>query len=131
MNMPSGAVTFNTLAPQAVGGTDEFRYFPTNISPGLLINGVNVLAVELHQASATGDAGFDLELTGVAPPPSGVPPLTIQLNGGTATISWTGSGFTLQEATSVAGPYDSLPTATNPYVISPPTGNRFYRLSKP
>jgi hypothetical protein len=131
MNMPTGAVTFNTLAPQAVGGTDEFRYYPTNISPGLLINGVNVLAVELHQASATGDAGFDLELIGVAPPPSGVPPLTIRFNGTTATITWTGSGFILQEAGSTAGPYNNLPAATSPYVISPPTGNRFYRLSKP
>jgi len=131
MNMPTGAVTFNTLAPQAIGGTDEFRYFPTNISPSLLISGLNVLAVELHQASGTGDAGFDLELAGVAPPPSSVPPLTIQFNGTTATISWTGSGFILQEASSVAGLYNNLPAATSPYVISPPTGNRFYRLSKP
>lgn len=131
MLMPTGTVTFNTIAPTAVGGADEFTFYPTNVSPSLLLNGTNVLAVELHQSSGTSDAGFDLELFGVAPPPNGVPPLTIQLNGNTVRVTWPGAGFILQESSGAGGPYNNLPAATSPYLISPPTGTRFYRLSKP
>lgn len=62
-NMPSGAITFATLASQAVTGPDEGTYFPVAFPPGLLLAGTNVVAVEVHQASATSsDLSFDLEL---------------------------------------------------------------------
>jgi hypothetical protein len=132
MNIQTGPVTFNTFVPslQAVGGTDEYTFYPTNISPDLLIDGTNVLAVELHQTSGTSDAGFNLELNGVAAPPGSIPPLTIQFNGTTVTIRWSGTGYLLQEASNVSGPYDSLPSATSPHVVSSPTGNKFYRLTR-
>lgn len=64
-NMPQGPITFNALASAAVGGTDETTFFGTNLSSVGLVEGVNVVAVELHQSSATSsDLGFDLELQG-------------------------------------------------------------------
>jgi len=133
MNMPTGAVVFNTYVPilQAVGGSDEANYYPTNLSTALLVNGVNVLAVELHQTSSTTDAGFDLGLTGIAIPPVNVPPLSIQHTLTGVLITWAGSGFTLQESSRPDGPYTSRPGVTSPYNISAPTGNRYFRLIGP
>ena len=135
MNIQTGAVTFNTYVPtlQAVGGNDETAYFPTNIGAGLLVNGPNVLAVELHQTSNTGDAGFDLGLTGIAIPPGAVPPLNIQHVPGGVIITWpgSGSGLILQESGKVEGPYTNRPAINSPYNLSTPVGNRFFRLSGP
>jgi hypothetical protein len=64
-NMPAGPVTSGTLASVPVNGADETTFFGTNLSPGLLVNGMNVIAVEIHQANATSsDLAFDLELNG-------------------------------------------------------------------
>lgn len=69
-NMPAGAVTYSTLAPVAIGGTDETTFVsPPATLPNTLVNGTNVLAVEIHQSGATStDISFDLELTGVTAP---------------------------------------------------------------
>ncbi len=64
-NMPTGEVTFTTLALTAVGGADENTFFPSSVPPGLLISGVNTntLSVEVHQNSvSSSDLSFDLEL---------------------------------------------------------------------
>ena len=131
MNMPAGTVTFNTFSPVTIGGADETTYYPTNIGSSRLINGVNMLAIELHQALNTGDAGFDLGLTGVAIPPVNVPPLNIQHTMTGVVITWPGSGFILQESSRPEGPYTSRPGITSPYNLSAPTGNRFFRLLQP
>ncbi len=68
-NMPAGPVDFSTPTP----GTDtpnESNYLPfTHIpSPGDLVEGENLLAVEVHQNSASsGDMVIDVELVGTAP----------------------------------------------------------------
>lgn len=131
MNMPTGTVTFNTQAPMAIGGNNETTYYPTNISAVLLNGGLNTLAVELHQASGTSDAGFDLALTGIAIPPVSVPPLQIQHIPGGLLIRWPGTGFVLQESSKANGPYTNRPAITSPYNLSAPTGNRFFRLFQP
>jgi hypothetical protein len=64
-NMPAGDVTYTTLASVAIGGADETTFFQTNISPSVLVNGTNVIAVEIHQANLTSsDISFDLQLVG-------------------------------------------------------------------
>jgi hypothetical protein len=133
MNMPTGTVTFNTYVAglQAVGGSDESRYYPTYVGPALLRDGANVVAVELHQATGTSDAGFDLGLSGIAIPPVNVPPLTIQHSMTGVVITWPGTGFTLQESSRPNGPHTNLPGITSPYNLSAPTGNRFFRLFRP
>ncbi len=41
----------------------EIPFFESSVDPGLLIEGPNVLAVEIHQISLTSsDISFDLEL---------------------------------------------------------------------
>ena len=69
-NMPGGAVNYLTPASTAVGGADENSvYYGASVSPSLLINGTNLLAVEIHQSSGgSSDISFDAELTGTLGP---------------------------------------------------------------
>ncbi len=63
-NMPAGSVGYSTLATVAVGGSDESTFFAASVDPALLVDGVNLLAVELHQSGgSSSDISFDLELT--------------------------------------------------------------------
>ncbi|MGC8742978.1 MAG: Ig-like domain-containing protein [Verrucomicrobiia bacterium] len=64
-NMPSGAITASTVASTTVNTPDETAWFITRIpiEQSGLVNGTNVIAVEIHQAAAnSSDAGFDFEL---------------------------------------------------------------------
>ena len=63
-NMTSGTITYRTLADSTVGGAEEDAYFEYFEDAGhLLVDGDNVLAVEIHQRSGgSTDISFDLEL---------------------------------------------------------------------
>ena len=62
-HMPPGPVAFNTLANVAVSGPEETTYFDSSIPSNLLVEGLNLLAVEVHQSGATSsDLGFDAAL---------------------------------------------------------------------
>ena len=72
-HMPEGPIDYLTPASTpAVGGTDEYTFFPMNIDPGLLVEGTNVLAAEIHQDNVTSsDISFDLDLVGQGNPSAG------------------------------------------------------------
>ncbi|HEY8228757.1 MAG TPA: metallophosphoesterase [Pyrinomonadaceae bacterium] len=64
-NMPAGPIGFLTPASVAIGGADETTFVQTTLSPSLLVNGTNVLAIEVHQSGGTSsDISFDLQLIG-------------------------------------------------------------------
>jgi len=70
-NLPGGTVGFDTLATEAVGGAQEDQYFTFQLPAEGLQEGLNLLAVEVHQHDpASSDLGFDLALSGkeVLPP---------------------------------------------------------------
>lgn len=68
-NMPAGTILFNTRAPVAVGGAEESTFFNAAVNPALLVEGMNVLAVEIHQQSVTSsDISFDLRLVASTQP---------------------------------------------------------------
>lgn len=61
-NMPTGTITDSTLALSDISGVAEQMYVEFRV-PNLLIDGLNTIAVEVHQASASSDdKGFDLAL---------------------------------------------------------------------
>ena len=64
--MPEGPIAFNTLANiTVVGGDESTNFFGGPVNPALLVEGVNVLAVEIHQVlPSSSDISFDLELSG-------------------------------------------------------------------
>jgi hypothetical protein len=97
-NMPTGAVSYTNFAVVAVAGSDESAFRSTNVSPSLLVNDTNVLAVEVHQANLTStDLSFDLELSADArePPP---PDLNAARVGNQILLSWPASpaGYQMQ-----------------------------------
>jgi len=62
-NMPVGTISFGSLAPTAIAGTNENDFHTFAIGSELLVNGTNVIAVEVHQSAAnSSDVSFDLEL---------------------------------------------------------------------
>jgi hypothetical protein len=83
-SMPEGDINFDTFAANVAGGADESNFWPADIDPGLLVDGDNVLAVEIHQANASSsDISFDFELNGSFTQSNRAP--TLELG---ETVSW-------------------------------------------
>lgn len=62
-NLAAGTVTSSTTATRDVDGLEEEVFFPIAVSPGLLREGRNTIAVAIHQnALDSPDLTFDLEL---------------------------------------------------------------------
>ena len=64
LNMPAGIIDYLTPASVAAVGSEQDDYFAVPLPPGLLLEGDNVLAAEVHQWDpSTSDMIFDLRLT--------------------------------------------------------------------
>lgn len=60
-NLPEGALTSDVVAEVGVAGADETTFWSFDVDPSSLVDGVNVVAVEVHQSGPTSsDLGFDL-----------------------------------------------------------------------
>lgn len=67
-NMPQGAISYGTFASGAT--PSETAYEMATVSPTALVQGVNLVAVEIHQSDAgSSDLHFDLELIGLPAAP--------------------------------------------------------------
>lgn len=65
-NMPSGTVSFQTLASSAISWPNENSWHSYTLSPLFLIPGNNVIAVEIHQSDVTSsDISFNLKLDAI------------------------------------------------------------------
>src|SRR5262245_24424075 len=66
--MPAGTITYGTFAS---GATPSETAYDISVHPTTaLVEGVNVVAVEIHQSDAgSSDLHFDLELIGLPPTP--------------------------------------------------------------
>jgi hypothetical protein len=71
-NMATGTANYNTLANVTVGGNDESAFTQYILDPTGLTEGVNTIAVEIHQGAVnSSDISFDLGLsatTGITAP---------------------------------------------------------------
>jgi hypothetical protein len=134
-NLPTtGPILSSTRALTAV---EDNAYYGTNVAPALLRDGLNVLAVEVHQVSPTSsDLSFDGELTAMRLPAPGPLVLAVQPAGDTLLLSWpaTQTPCTL-EAIDQFPPQDWTPIATGQgparVAVSPTNHLRFYRLRQP
>lgn len=64
-NLPSGTINYLTNANNSIGGSTESTFSTYKTDPAFLVNGTNVIAVEVHQSSgSSSDLSFDLELFG-------------------------------------------------------------------
>lgn len=68
VNLPTGTVGYDTLAQSAISGSQE-NQFTQFIGANDLIEGINTVAVEVHQnAPSSSDVTFDFRLEGTLPP---------------------------------------------------------------
>lgn len=68
VNMPTGTIGYTTLAASNIGGAQE-NIFTISMVENELVEGLNTIAVEVHQDDVTSsDITFDLRLEGVLPP---------------------------------------------------------------
>lgn len=62
-NLPTGTIGYLQVASTAVSGASESAWFSATVDPALLVDGDNVVAVEIHQnAGNSSDISFDLQL---------------------------------------------------------------------
>jgi hypothetical protein len=67
-NMPAGTITSSTLASSSTGNTFESLFFPFVVPASAVVNGSNVLAIEVHQNSPiSSDVSFDASLRVATP----------------------------------------------------------------
>jgi len=67
-NLGAGVITSQTLAASTISSSEEIQLNSAVFDPALLVAGVNVLAVEVHQRSASSsDLSFDCDLQGHTP----------------------------------------------------------------
>jgi tartrate-resistant acid phosphatase type 5 len=84
-NVGAGPVTSTTLAPLSLGQPDESTFVLADMPSAGLVNGTNVLAVEVHQASPnSSDISFNLGLDATVNTLGTVPPTVagVQVNDG-------------------------------------------------
>jgi hypothetical protein len=91
-NMPAGAVSYTTLAPLAIGNADESAWNSATLNVSSLVQGNNIIAVEIHQqASTSTDISFNLKLnaSGQLPPPVTTRgPYLQKLTAGSIAVRW-------------------------------------------
>lgn len=128
-NMPPGPYTYQTFASTTISGAAATQQFWTNtFAASVLQPGTNVIAVEVHQSTATSsDIAWEMELQGVRTSP-GVS-LNITRLGSDAVLYWTDGGYSLQEADSIDGPW-RFGSTTNSPAASELSGTRFFRLRR-
>ena len=87
-NLPAGTVLSTTKASSAVGGSGESSFEGTSIASDFLVEGSNLLAVEIHQASvSSSDISFDLALSSELPGLERSPYLQL-VNRGGVSVRW-------------------------------------------
>jgi hypothetical protein len=128
-NMPPGPYTPYTFASTTISGAAATQTFWTNVFPASVLQpGTNVIAVEVHQSTATSsDIAWEMEVQGVRASP-GVS-LNITRLGSDAVLYWTDGRYSLEEADSIDGPW-RFGSTTNSPAASELNGTRFFRLKR-
>lgn len=63
-NLPPDEIVFDTPASASATGTEETTFYSFDVDPRKLVEGENIIAVEIHQSSRdSSDVSFDLRLT--------------------------------------------------------------------
>jgi hypothetical protein len=141
-NLPTGAVNHLTLATNALPADETTTYYFATLPASQLVNGWNLLAVEVHQSSTnSSDLSFDLALTATPPPQS--PALRFSSTAGSSIAfawpDWAGP-MPLYTATNLTPPVVWSRVTNEPGLIGdgwsltlpiPSNGQRFFRLQTP
>ena len=127
-------------SPTPGGGADETTFFTTNVNPALLVQGTNLIAVEVHQQSPTSsDVSFDLRLTALTYSP---PTLTFTPGATPFELNWPElpGGFVLESTANLSPEAFWIRETNSPiirtngfnrFLAEPEASPRFYRVIRP
>ena len=122
-------ITYTTFANNEGSAPNDNTIDTSTLSAAPLVSGTNILAVELHQFDlGSSDASFDFALVGNPAPPA--PRMNITRFGTQIAVNWSGSGYWLEEASHVIGPWTPVPD-TAPATMNISAAQQFFRLRKP
>ena len=132
LGMAAGPVNSMTFANRTTNGELERNQFPFNTQ---LVNGNNVIAVEVHQVNyGSSDITMGLRVTALqTTPPIVQPVLTIEMIGTDVKVTWSGGG-TLICSDDISLPRASwtvVGAATSPYVTPATAAKKFYEVKIP
>src|ERR1044071_8663775 len=124
----SNPITYSTFATVTADGTNESSFFSRVVPASVLVNGENLLAVEIHQAAlASSDISFDLQLLAGGTAAQNTPPVanpqSITMNQNTSrAITLTGSDADGDSLTFsvVTGPTQGTLSGTAPSLVYTP-----------
>jgi hypothetical protein len=122
----TGPVGHRIYAEVALIEPEEMTFRDIGIDPETLADGTNVLAVEVHQATAdSSDLSFDLDLRATVAQPQ----LYARRQAGCVMLSWFVPGFILEGAPDLHGPWSEIPTGpAQTHSACDPSQRAFYRL---
>jgi hypothetical protein len=114
-NLSGGTVSYGTTASSASPEDEIVPLDTLNLTPGDLIEGVNVVAVEVHQTStSSSDLGLDLRVRGIKPNP-GASDITLTQTGTVKARAYNGGEWSaLTEADFIVG----IPASPSNLVVS-------------
>ena len=131
LGMNAGPVNHQTFANRTTNGEFERNQFPFTTQ---LLQGDNVIAIEVHQVNATSSditMGCHVSVL-LSSPPAVAPALSIVSGGGNVTITWTPAQGQLQYKDNINDANWTLvtpaPAAGGPYVVPADQAHRFYSL---
>jgi hypothetical protein len=132
--VPEGAITYDTLSTRVTFPGDTFHE-SFQLSAASLVEGTNLLAVEVHQFALTStDLTLAVALTGIVPTvPAVHPQVSINFVGGNLEVSWNPALGTLEATDNLNGTWLPVSPSNPPGLhITTPAGNhRFYRVTVP
>jgi len=129
-NLPAWP-TVITASTWTTGANGENTVDQATVGATNLVTGTNLVAVEIHQSDAdSSDVSFDFGMDGIPRPPAALSAeLYFAEMSGQLVLGWSASGYVLDEADVVTGPW-GLAANTSPFLLTPAVGQKFYRLRR-
>ena len=125
------AISFSTFASQQGSAPADNTIDTATLSTSLLVPGTNILAVEVHQYDLpSSDLSFDFSLTGNPLTAATTPRINTTQFGNQWMLDWTASGYLLEQADNVTGPWTPVSDMSVPATVDLNTARKFYRLRK-
>jgi Immunoglobulin I-set domain len=126
-NLPAGSIGYGT---SALVDLEASCVGPISIPVTNLLSGDNLLAVEVHQSAVISsdlDVVFGAELTALLERPFPQRIAITKTTANSVSLSWEGSGPTLQSADTPNGPWSDV-TTVSPHSIPATEATKFFRL---
>ena len=117
--LPAGVSVLPVPIPAAAVAGATFARFRISAGGGLAPTGF-----------AAGGEVEDYQVNITVPPPAAPANVALAATNGSVTVNWDHPGAVLQQATSPAGPWETLPTVPNPFAAQPEGQALFFRVAE-